>query len=354
MKQVTKAFCFAVLLALLVSCTDGKANNVIEDWPWDDPVEPENPSSEPVEKDSNQDYVDLGWTNVGTVYGELPDYINVYKSPSELGGKPVAAYIAVADMNVVQWDVWSVKSDLTYKTSDSYKTPSEVYEDYNCPVVINGGYFFWSDGNYTSSLAVSAGEVLAYNINYASEDWVSVYYPTRAAFLQKTDGKFDACWTYAASNGQHFTYQQPAGNSFRKDPLMVPSSVFPEKAAEFEAHTAIGGGPVLINSGKVVNTWEEELFEVGGVEPTSSHPRTAVGITSDKRMIMFVCEGRNMTEGVAGMTTEEVAELLKQLGCVEAINLDGGGSACMLVNGIETIKVSDGSQRSVASAVMFK
>ena len=188
MKQVTKVFCFAVLLALLVSCTDGKANNVIEDWPWDDPVEPENPSSEPVEKDSNQDYVDLGWTNVGTVYGELPDYINVYKSPSELGGKPVAAYIAVADMNVVQWDVWSVKSDLTYKTSDSYKTPSEVYEDYNCPVVINGGYFFWSDGNYTSSLAVSAGEVLAYNINYASEDWVSVYYPTRAAFLQKTDG----------------------------------------------------------------------------------------------------------------------------------------------------------------------
>ena len=67
MKQVTKAFCFAVLLALLVSCTDGKANNVIEDWPWDDPVEPENPSSEPVEKDSNQDYVDLGWTNVGKI-----------------------------------------------------------------------------------------------------------------------------------------------------------------------------------------------------------------------------------------------------------------------------------------------
>ena len=69
---------------------------------------------------------------------------------------------------------------------------------------------------------------------------------------------------------------------------------------------------------------------------------------------MFVCEGRNMTEGVAGMTTEEVAELLKQLGCVEAINLDGGGSACMLVNGRQTIKVSDGSQRAVASAVMLR
>ena len=42
------------------------------------------------------------------------------------------------------------------------------------------------------------------------------------------------------------------------------------------------------------------------------------------------------------------------LGCVEAINLDGGGSSCMLVNGIETIKVSDGAQRAVASTVMLR
>ena len=45
--------------------------------------------------------------------------------------------------------------------------------------------------------------------------------------------------------------------------------------------------------------------------------------------------------------------MLMDLGCVEAINLDGGGSSCMLVNGKETIKVSDGSQRAVASTVMI-
>jgi len=49
-----------------------------------------------------------------------------------------------------------------------------------------------------------------------------------------------------------------------------------------------------------------------------------------------------------------VADVLLGLGCVEAINLDGGGSTCMLVNGKETIKVSDGSQRAVASLLMFK
>lgn len=353
-KTLTKALCCAIVLSLSVACTDGNAGNVVEEWPWEDPVVPEQPVPDPVPEDPNPDFIELGWVNVGDTYGSLPEYINVYESPSELNGKPAVACVAVADMNSASWDVWSVKSDLTYKTNDSYKTPSEVYEAEKCPVVINGGYFFWSDGNYTSSLAVSEGKVLAYNINYASEDWISVYYPTRAAFLQKRDGEFDACWTYAVASGQHYVYQIPADNSYDKAPLEVPSATFPEKAAEFAAYTAIGGGPVLINKGKVADTWEEELFEVGGVEPASSHPRTAVGITADNKMIMFVCEGRNMTEGVKGMTTAEVAEILKDLGCVEAINLDGGGSSCMLVNGKETIKVSDGSQRAVASAVLLR
>lgn len=337
-----------------VSCTDGNANNVIEDWPWEDPVEQEKPEDRPDEKDPCQTYVDMGWTNVGDFFGALPEYINVYKSPSKLLGKAAVAYIAVADMKSADWDVWSVKSDLTYKTDDAFRTPSQVYEAEKCPVVINGGYFFWADGNYTSSLAVSDGKVLAYNINYASEDWVKVYYPTRAAFLQTAEGAFDACWTYATTGGQHFSYQIPAANSYSKEPLAVPSAAFPEKAATFKAETAIGGGPVLINAAEIVNTWQEEMFDVGGVEPTSSHPRTAIGLTEDNKLIMFVCEGRNMTEGVSGMTTAQVAEILEDLGCVEAINLDGGGSTCMLVNGRQTIKVSDGSQRAVASAVVLR
>ena len=77
-------------------------------------------------------------------------------------------------------------------------------------------------------------------------------------------------------------------------------------------------------------------------------------MTADGRMIFFVCEGREMTSGVFGLTTADVANVLLDLGCVEAMNLDGGGSSCMLVNGKETIKVSDGSQRAVASTLMLK
>ena len=67
-----------------------------------------------------------------------------------------------------------------------------------------------------------------------------------------------------------------------------------------------------------------------------------------------MCEGRQKTSGVYGLTTADIANVLLDLYCVEAINLDGGGSSCMLVNGKETIKVSDGSQRAVGSTIMLK
>lgn len=360
MKRLTMFTSLIVALSLVISCTDkGETDIPVNDWPWGEKPEPEQPQpdtpDQPVVKEEpNQAIVDAGWVNLGDTYGELPEHISVYRSPETLQDKAAIAYIAVVDLTKGDWDVWSVKSDLSYKTDDSYKTPAQVYEATKAPIITNAGYFYYSGGNYTSSLAVSGGETLAYNINYASEDWVSIYYPTRAALVEKKDGSIDACWTYVNGSGVHYTYQTPADNSYDKDPLQVPSATFPEKGVKFEAQTAIGGGPVLINAGEYANTWKAEMFDVGGVNPTSNQPRTAVGVTGAKKMILFVCEGRSMTEGIKGLTTEDVANVLLDLGCVEAINLDGGGSSCMLINGKETIKVSDGSQRSVASTIMFK
>ena len=331
---------FMLLLASLVLSCEDKGSD-IPDWPWQDP-EDEVPAL-------------AKWADVSSDYGTLPSGIKIYRSPETLEGKAAVAYIAIGDMKSVQWDVWSVKSDGTYATEDSYRTPGKVYEATQCPVVINGGFFYHYDGtNYTSSLAVSGSELLAYNINYASEDWKSIYNPTRAAFLEKEDGSFDACWTYFTGS-EHFMYPSPAQNSWSSSPLNAPSASFPEGGSAFAAKTAIGGGPVLVNGGDFVDSYGPELFGgPSGIGPDSDQPRTAIGVTADKMLIFFVCEGRQMTEGVNGLTTADVANILLDLGCTEAINLDGGGSSCMLVNGIETIKVSDGSQRAVASTVMMR
>lgn len=89
----------------------------------------------------------------------------------------------------------------------------------------------------------------------------------------------------------------------------------------------ISGGPYLVRNGNVyVDIAEEKLLAIGG-----RNPRTAIGYTADNNLIIVTADGR---EGSSiGMTLTELANLMKSLGCVNAINLDGGGSTVMYVNG---------------------
>ena len=89
----------------------------------------------------------------------------------------------------------------------------------------------------------------------------------------------------------------------------------------------ISGGPYLVKNGNVyVDLAEEKLLAIGG-----RNPRTAIGYTGDNNLIILTADGR---EGSSiGMTLTELANLMKSLGCVNAINLDGGGSTVMYVNG---------------------
>lgn len=336
-------------LTLLLACQK-KGMDVLAEWPWEEEEETPAPD-ENAPSDATLDK----WTDVSSDYSSLPSHIRVYKSPVSLEGKAAVAFIAVADMATAHWDIWSISDAAMEGTTEAFKTPFQIYEEGSWPIVINAGFFYASGGkNYSSSLAVRDSEILAYNINYASEDWKTMYYPTRAAFLETADGKFDACWTYKTWDN-HYMYPAPAINTWETKPAAQPSKSYPEGAEEFAAKTAIGGGPVLIDGGEFKDSYVEELFNgTSGIGPDSNQPRTAIGVTSDKKMILFVCEGREMTEGVLGLTTADVANVLLDLGCVEAINLDGGGSSCMLVCGKETIKVSDGTQRAVGSTIMIK
>ena len=118
----------------------------------------------------------------------------------------------------------------------------------------------------------------------------------------------------------------------------------------WKMRTAIGGGPVLVQNNEIRITNQEEQMFLGG--QFDRHPRTAMGYTSDHRLVILVIEGRNA--GIAeGATLLETAEILKNLGCAEALNLDGGGSSCLLINGIETIKPSDPQGQRVVPAVFI-
>ena len=65
---------------------------------------------------------------------------------------------------------------------------------------------------------------------------------------------------------------------------------------------------------------------------SSNNPRTAVGFTNDKKHVFFtVVEGRN--QGVSmGVNTQELGRIMQYFGAENAINLDGGGSSCMILD----------------------
>ena len=136
-------------------------------------------------------------SDLSSEYGGLPEYVKIFKSPEKLQGTKALAYIATVDMSKAGFNVWGLDDPEIDGTEESLKTPAGVYKDKNAAIVINGGYFY-SDGgkNYPTSLVVNDKKLLSYNINYCSDDWVKIYYPTRAAFIQHTDGTIEASWTH--------------------------------------------------------------------------------------------------------------------------------------------------------------
>lgn len=287
-----------------------------------------------------------GW-EVCDDFGKLPNHLFVYKSPAQLLNKNINAYIVVADMNRgARFNVIGEKSGLF--------APSAYYEKNESPsVIMNGGYFAASG---SLSLICRNNEVICGNIQNVTRSNGSSnvpFYPTRSVFAYKGNGKYAAEWIYSV-NETIYSYPRPATNKSGQLPLAHPSKSFPVGASAWSAQEAIGGGPVLLKGGAIMNTWEAELFDAAsGIGPINNNPRSAVGITKNNHLIFFVCEGRNMTPNVLGLTLQEVAQILKDLGCVDALNLDGGGSTCMLINGKQTIQPSDGKQRAVSGCVIL-
>ena len=112
----------------------------------------------------------------------------------------------------------------------------------------------------------------------------------------------------------------------------------------------ISGGPYLIKNGEIfIDITEQKLGAIGG-----KNPRTAIGYTQDGNLIMVAVDGR---EGASvGMTLRELAGFMQSIGCVNAMNLDGGGSTVMYVNGhvVNMPKVKGGIALSNALTIDLK
>lgn len=190
----------------------------------------------------------------------------------------------------------------------------------------------------TSDAAWSVGATAAVNGSYfdTSNGGSTVFLKKDGTVINETRGGFT--W-----------YRENAGFGIDADgnPVIVskPSSGW----SSLDTPTLLASGPMLVMDG-------EEIEQVDQAFTQNRHPRTAVGLTDDGRLLMVVVDGR--TSEAHGMTTQELAELMAVLGATSAMNLDGGGSstAWIKTRGVVNHPSDNGNfdnegERGVATAI---
>lgn len=113
---------------------------------------------------------------------------------------------------------------------------------------------------------------------------------------------------------------------------------------------AIGGGPRLIKNGKLISNYKTENFKNDVL--VGRAPRSAIGVSKSGLIYLIVVDGRNAGNSI-GMTLLELAIFMSKLGCVNAMNLDGGGSSTMVINGKVVNNPSDGYERKINNAILI-
>ncbi len=118
-----------------------------------------------------------------------------------------------------------------------------------------------------------------------------------------------------------------------------------------EVSFALGAGPGLLFDGEVDVRVEPE--KVADNISTGRNPRTAIGIFPDGELLLMTVDGRDLGKSI-GFELEELAEYFKELGAESALNLDGGGSTQMWLEGEIVNHPSGTILRSIGNALVIK
>ncbi|MFF8618925.1 phosphodiester glycosidase family protein [Streptomyces sp. NPDC015350] len=121
--------------------------------------------------------------------------------------------------------------------------------------------------------------------------------------------------------------------------------------------SVVSAAPTLVKNGKVAidadaeGIVDAEYPHFGYAWANVRQPRTMAGIDRRGRLILATVDGR-LKGGSEGFTIHEAAAFMKSLGAVQAINLDGGGSTAMAVEGTLINQPSDAAgERSVGDTI---
>lgn len=196
-------------------------------------------------------------------------------------------------------------------SKDNAEATSAIAERHNAVLAINGDYYNFKDKN---------GLVIRNGVLY--RDLSS----TRDQLIIGADGLFTALprGTYEPGEGQAYI-----------DSGVTQSFTF---------------GPLLVNDGEIVELPKKYIISTAD---TIREPRTAIGQVDANHYVLIVADGRRDGWSDKGMTLQELQKVFVEQGCRVAYNLDGGGSATMILNGERVNKTSGSRERNVSDIIYF-
>ncbi|MEM9947583.1 MAG: phosphodiester glycosidase family protein [Cyanobacteria bacterium P01_D01_bin.36] len=190
-------------------------------------------------------------------------------------------------------------------------------------LAVNSGYVQAGIGRYTHGWGASYTPIVDNEIVVTVRDNV--------VSAQQTLSKAGTGSVAIPADGEGyllaFRSNRTAGSTFTPGTSVLLSSQ--SQPAVFEQYpNVIGGGPLLIRDRNIVLNPQLEGFSTNFIQ--GSAPRTAVGKTSDGTWLIATMHDR---VGGRGPTLSETAQIMQQLGAVDALNLDGGSSSSLYLGG---------------------
>ena len=191
------------------------------------------------------------------------------------------------------------------------EAPSDIAARHNAVVAINGDYY-----NYKDDYGMIIRNGMLYRSASSTRDHLLVY----------ADGTFKGLYAadYIEGSGEQHIAQG-----------VVQSFAF---------------GPLLVDGGAATTMPEKYIVST---DDTIREPRTAIGMVDKNHYVIIVADGRRNGWSEKGMTLQELQQLFIEQGCQVAYNLDGGGSATLVVNGEKLNRSSGSRERDVSDIVYF-
>ncbi|MCB6490845.1 phosphodiester glycosidase family protein, partial [Dorea sp. 210702-DFI.3.17] len=207
--------------------------------------------------------------------------------------------------------------------------------------------------NNTYGMSKLTEQVKAFNEKAANGDQYyqgTVVAGINASYYNMTTGKPTGVFVM---NGNDVTDSDKSAGYFA---VMKDGTVKIGKPAEYDSdkgniQEAIGIYKMLVYDGQIALSTSDQ-------NNAQKYPRQTIGITADNKVIVLTADGNQEPESI-GLTLMEQAQVMKDLGCVYAGHLDGGGSATYgsKAEGSDTFSIvnkpSDGSERSISNGLII-